>query len=224
MLTAVISVMLPTRARPSLCLESALSLIQQAERPDDVEIVLRRDRDDLTVYDPIPQSRLIFGTPLGYAGLRDYYDACAAASRGEWLVVWNDDSTMLTKHWDTELRRCSRGAWILFPHKFFPVISRRWYEATGRIAASPHVDTFVAYVTEILVTRGVLPPPDAQERWNIHHKCDELDDEGSERRRREILGLQGTSAKFFTPEMRGEIELDAQKIASVIDAEVSGSP
>lgn len=211
----MISVMLPTRGRPALCLESAQSLIQRAARPGDIEIILRRDRDDDTAYDPIPQSRLIFGTPLGYAGLRDYYDACAAASRGEWLVVWNDDSTMLTEHWDAELHN-AHDAWILFPHKFFPAISRRWYEATGRVAASPHVDTFVAYVTESLVTRGALAPVDDRERWHIHHKCDELDDEGSERRRREILGLQGTSAKFFTAEMRREIELDARKIASAI--------
>jgi hypothetical protein len=213
----MISVMLPTRGRPALCLESAMSMLDLAECPDDVEIVLRRDWNDATRYDAIPQSVEIVGPSLGYAGLSEYYDACAATSRGEWLVVWNDDSTMLTKHWDAELRRLDpRTSWIMLAHEHFPTISRRWYEVTGRISASAHVDTFVIHVADILVADGVLHPPDKRKRWDILHKCDVLDDEGSERRRREILGPQGTSAKFFSPEIRSAIELDAKKIASAI--------
>lgn len=213
----MISVMIPTRGRPALCLESASSMIQLAERPDDVEIVLRRDVDDGATYGAIPQSRWIVGPPMGYTGLHTYYYECAALSRGEWLVVWNDDSTMLTPQWDAELRRGDpRAVWISFAHKHFPAISRRWYEVTGRIAASAHVDTYVAHVAEILVTTGVVPPFDDRTRWDIDHKCDVLDDEGSERRRREIGGPQGTSAKFFMPETRQEIELDARKISAAI--------
>lgn len=216
-MTIAISVLLPTRGRSELFATSVRSLLDHAKHPDQIEIVVRRDRDDMPEYPVLHRAKVLVGSPLGYAGMHTYFNECASLSCGRWLVIWNDDCEMLTDGWDEPLYALSPEAWWTLPHEHFPVISRRWYETTGRFSASPHVDTFVWDVAKLLMQQGHLPTEKPSSfYWNILHKCDELDDEGSERRRREILGPGGTSAAFFTPQMRAEIERDAARIAAAI--------
>lgn len=227
MMPPLISVLIPTRGRPALLKKSVRSLLDRAFRVDDIEIVCRTDRDDPS-YGPHGEEIQCLhtswaqriGEPLGYRGLHAYYSDCAARARGEWLVIWNDDCLMRTTDWDRDLRFPPNYAepWMVLAHNHFPAVSRRWFEATGRIAASPHTDTYLTDVAEIVF----LDEPTAfrslrredTDAWSIHHRADELDDEGSARRKAEILGPEGTSAAFFTPAMRAEIEADAAKIVT----------
>lgn len=209
---ATISVLLPTRGRASLCAESVASLRATASQPDAVEVVLRRDVDDGEAYG-IAGVATCLGAPAGYAGLASYYDDCARAASGSWLLVWNDDCVMRTRGWDEVIaEHAAAGDWIALPHGHFPVLSRRWYEATGRLATSPHVDTYLCYVIERLVQAGAMPRPGVAERWDVWHRCDEIDDEGSARRRAEILGPDGTSARFFGEAVQAEIRRDADRL------------
>jgi hypothetical protein len=214
-----ISILLPTRGRPALCSESARSLMSTARRPREIEFVLRRDFDDPSLYDLRASVVVfnVFGDPRGYAGLGDYYNECARAATGEWLLIWNDDCVMRTQHWDDAL--CDRAGLVAFEHGHFPAVSRRWLDAAGRITASPHADTYIAHVCELLIGQGLMDRQDVNaSAWDIHHRADELDDEGSARRRREVLGPEGTSAQFFKPEMRAAIEADAGRLADALRA------
>ena len=214
----MISVLLPTRDRSQLCMESVASLLSLAAHPDQIEIVMRRDHDDKIKYPELPRTRTIWGPPKGYAGLADYYNDCAAAAIGDWLMIWNDDCVMQTTSWDRLLHDRDPDApanWLVMLHIHFPTLSRRWLEITGRMAASPHIDTFICHAAEILVGLGLIPPLEGK-GWDIDHKCDVINDAGSERRRKEILGPGGTSAAFFKPDTRRQIEIDADKLAVAI--------
>ncbi len=199
-------------------MESVASLLSLAAHPDQIEIVMRRDHDDKIKYPELPRTRTIWGPPKGYAGLADYYNDCAAAAIGDWLMIWNDDCVMQTTSWDRLLHDRDPDApanWLVMLHIHFPTLSRRWLEITGRMAASPHIDTFICHAAEILVGLGLIPPLEGK-GWDIDHKCDVINDAGSERRRKEILGPGGTSAAFFKPDTRRQIEIDADKLAVAI--------
>ncbi len=220
----LISILIPTRQRLELLAESVRSLLDRAARTDDIEIVCRTDRDDPSYGAHGEGIRCLhtlwaqhIGDPLGYRGLHTYYNECAALSRGRWLMIWNDDCLMKTADWDYDLRRRDPDVrWMVLGHGHFPVVSRRWFDAAKRITASPHADSFL---TEI-AGRVMKAEPEAIESlsregvdgWSIHHRADELADAGSERRKAEVLGPQGTSAMFFKPEMQIQIERDAAAV------------
>lgn len=214
----VISVLMPTRSRPELCHASASSMLGLAKHPELVEFVLRRDLGDTSKYLALPNSTWLAGPSQGYAGLHEYYNECAAVARGAWFVVWNDDCVMRTPAWDEHIAKLhhSGSAPMAMFHGHFPTLHRRWYEATGRVAASPHADTYICHVAEELITRGYMNRPDGQDAWDVLHRCDEELDEGSVRRKAEILGPDGTSAQFFRPEMRAKILADAEQIAATV--------
>lgn len=226
----LVSVLIPTRGRLQLLRESVSSLIARASRSDDIEIVIRTDCDD-PAYDRSylwtlhANWRQVIGPPLGYRGLGSYYNECARDASGEWLFVWNDDCLMHTSEWDRDLRLPPNHAvpWMVLAHNHFPVVHRRWRDAAGRITASPHADSFLTEVAGIVQQSE----PDAirslrqvdTDAWRIHHRADELDDAGSARRKAEVLGPEGTSAQFFTPTMRAEIEADAAGIVAAYRAQ-----
>lgn len=211
-----ISVLLPTRGRSQLCLDSVTSLLAHAERPEDVEIVLRRDVDDATPYQTIPQSACVVGPPLSYTGLHVYYNECAVASRGTWLVFWNDDCEMRSRGWDTMLRAFDPAVDLLVPlHGYFPTVSRGWHEALGRVTGSPHADSYVAHVGDVLSKTGAWAFPQPVALWDVFDR--RVTDEGSRRRDRDVGGPRGTSAMFFSLQMRAEIVGDAEKLRQMIE-------
>lgn len=235
-----ISVLLPTRGRLQLCAESVVSLAATASQTNDIEVILRVDMDD-TSYDngigqalsllsgiPMPDVHVIRGDSLGYRGLHTYYNVAAARAAGDWMLIWNDDCVMRSKGWDDDLRRFDPHDVVMVnAHGHFPVISRSWYEATGRVAASPHADSFLTMAAEIIVTKfdaaivtyGRLG---RQQSWDIHHRADELDDAGSAGRKESVLGPQGTSAQFFKPAIQDEIRRDAARVMDALQRKATG--
>lgn len=225
----LISVLLPSRDRPELFAESVRSLMMPNEgdsKRDDIEICARFDLDDPTLgrygRDGV---RSCIGASLGYRGLHTYYNEAAAIAQGDWLMLWNDDCLMETANWPVSIRASDPDQhWMLLDHGHFPVVHRRWLEATGRISASPHADSFLTEVAGIVekTIPGIVKIYRAKESgeprdgWQIHHRADELDDAGSARRKAEVLGPQGTSALFFTPAMRVEIERDAELVIAAL--------
>lgn len=216
----LISVLLPSRGRPTLYRDSVQSLLDNAIHPGHVEIVLRRDICDTEPYAIAGlQTNEIIGESLGYRGLHRYYNEAADHAHGQWMLIWNDDCVMQTRGWDAMLGVLDPKAdWLVVMHGHFPVVSRSWHDTTGRISASPHADSFLTEAGKIVDDefrnarcRPVWSRPlvDNANWWAIHHRADELSDAGSERRKAEVLGPNGTSAEFFSPGMGEEIRRDA---------------
>ena len=85
----------------------------------------------------------------GYDRLHVYYQRLSQLARGDWLLVWNDDATMLTTGWDAvigDLPAEVHVAGVQSPHSplcCFPAVRREAVAAIGKFCTdNPHVDTF----------------------------------------------------------------------------------
>lgn len=145
----MISVLLPSRGRPELLARSVASLRDNAARPPEI-LVAADDDDPVTVQLARTLDMItVVCSPVGYARLHEYYAVLAARATGDWLLVWNDDATMMTMHWDIAIEKLPASVLIAdlpstqSPLCCFPAIRRAAVDALGRFStANPHVDTF----------------------------------------------------------------------------------
>lgn len=104
-MSLLISLLLPTRGRPELARRFLQSVAEQSIDLKNVEIIIYIDKDDNESYS------------IGYPGLKivriigprltmgAYNSDCLAKSRGEIIVLVNDDMVIRTFGWDERLRR-----------------------------------------------------------------------------------------------------------------------
>jgi ABC-type polysaccharide/polyol phosphate transport system ATPase subunit len=134
---ARISVLLPTRGRPELLRRFLESVLARSERPDLVEVVVYADEDD-----PPSQRSEVEGlevrTIVGpRVSMGEYNTACFEASRGDIVVLGNDDVVIQTRGWDRKLRELDATVpdrvYLAYPNDLFkgrdlsafPILSRR---------------------------------------------------------------------------------------------------
>lgn len=132
-----VSLLLPTRARPSLAARFLKSARDRATHPDYVEAILYVDSDDLnsqSIVCPGLDVHTIIG-PRSSMGA--YNTACLNASRGEIVMLANDDVVVRTDGWDDAVRALHRsigdGIYLGYPNDLFkgeavcafPILSRR---------------------------------------------------------------------------------------------------
>lgn len=111
-MTDGIAVLLPSRGRVISLIDSTASLINQAERPDLLEILVAADPDDPKTAEyaaRIPRTSCwIAPERYGYRGLHHYFnglcDLVGPFNNMAWALLWNDDARMLTPGWDRVLR------------------------------------------------------------------------------------------------------------------------
>jgi hypothetical protein len=162
-----ISVLLPTRNRPGLLTYSLHSLLDNADEPKQIEILLAVDPD--APLDPYfwPGTR-VWTAPERYGSprMQEYYNHLATLAQGPRLMIWNDDATVLTKGWDSIVRAAPPGACLWLDHadtgpahcNMFPIWPRSWTDCLGHIAAgSPRVDTWIQEVAEIMGRQVKVP-------------------------------------------------------------------
>lgn len=147
----MISVLCPSRGNPAWLARSAKSLRDTAE--GEIEVLVAADDDDTLTIEmasaPAVADVLLVLPRVGYAGLHVYYQELALVAAGDWLMIWNDDDTMLTQGWDTVIKALPPEilvADIQSPHSPLsctPAIRSRAVEVLGRFSTdNPHVDTF----------------------------------------------------------------------------------
>ena len=157
------SIILPTRGRKEALLKSIKSLYELADNPNQVELLLGMDDDDLEhieyvrskILPKFPDVSLHQFKRLGYKKFNIYVNTLAGLSKGHWLFVWNDDAIMQTRGWDTiagkydtqqvplpVLRAIVPG---MNDHQFslFPIIKREWMEVVGSVSPFTHIDRFI---------------------------------------------------------------------------------
>jgi len=140
-----ISLLVPSRGRAELLRRFLESVLARTERPDLVEVVIYADEDD----PPSHGSRvegLEVRTIVGpRASMGEYNTACLEQSRGDIVVLGNDDIVIQTQGWDRTLREMHAamqdGIYLAYPNDLFkgrglstfPILSR----AACRILAKP---------------------------------------------------------------------------------------
>jgi hypothetical protein len=149
----VISVLIPSRRRDLALAASIESLAILAAGPARLEVLVAADPDDYsTVVTAGACGARGWTMPerYGYQRLHEYYNHLAAIASGGWLLLWNDDTRMLTPGWDHAIEAQPCDA-VLWPHARghdplsnpFPAWPAWWTRATGRVSPVMHPDTHI---------------------------------------------------------------------------------
>lgn len=147
----MISVLTPSRGRPEALLTSIQSILETANNPDDVEILVAVDPDECYDSRLYPNTKIwVAPERYGYRGMNKYLNGLAELAQGDWLLNWNDDATMLTPGWDHILMALDSNVLVAglqdnFPTDLtcFPAVNHRAVKALGEFCIdTPHVDTW----------------------------------------------------------------------------------
>lgn len=183
----MITIILPTRGRTS-CLEITLnSIIDNADSKDNYEIIFGIDNDDyetISFLDTFFENKeinykKIFFEPLGYKNLHKLQNRMFEESIGDLLWIYGNDVQIITKSWDSEILKYL-DEFYLFIHlnreyshwtfSFYPIVSRKWVEITGRFSNNSQTDLWLGHMAEDLdlikkidVTCHVFVPADGSQ-------------------------------------------------------------
>ncbi len=140
MSTPLISLLLPTRGRPTLAKRLLRSIAETASRPDRVEVILYVDEDDIDSHSldssDVPVKRII-GPPQS---MGRYNSACLEQAEGSIIGLANDDMIIRTPGWDERLLQVDAefpdGVYLAYGNDLnkkrglstFPILSRRTCE------------------------------------------------------------------------------------------------
>jgi hypothetical protein len=145
--TPRLSVISPTRGRPQKLIRMATSLLQNADDPGALEILVYVDRDDPTLQEYVDQVRqlgleqvvkLQAGPSIRAVGSTN---VLAGLAKGEVILAFCDDALMLSKSWDTELLKAAKthpdGYAVLYPKSETGkdwdhwAVTRKWQDLFG---------------------------------------------------------------------------------------------
>lgn len=220
-----ISVLLPSRGRLRLLMRSTDSLLAKAHDPDQLEILVGLDPDDVTAGElptPPPQVTLVrFGERYGYARLHEYVNRLAEQASGHWLMLWNDDAIMPTPNWDQVIMAQRDG--VLFPHNnhtcgggwccnVFPIWPRAWTGLLGHVSLNAHCDSWIQEIGDRLGCTIRLP------ELEVYHDRHDLTGNNNDITRRESQAAY-QKPDYYTPEMARARLDDALKLQQEMAAE-----
>jgi len=187
-----ISVLLPVRARPGPMEQCLHTLINTANRPERIEVLIAFDDDDTDTIDyfvnvlaPYLDSKGVTYSAmqfkrLGYLRLNEYLNELANHSTGNWIFFWNDDAVMITHHWDDIIRQYDDRFALLraetnheHPYAIFPILPRKWVEITGNISPHQINDAWTSQIGWMLDIVVTIPVMIEHERFDLTGKNDD---------------------------------------------------
>jgi glycosyltransferase involved in cell wall biosynthesis len=203
MKSSKISVLIPTRKRPSRLEKSILSLVDLSASPRNLEFIIGIDDDDTETQNYVVDSlfpnldqkniaitALTFSR-MGYHRLHEYLNAMYQHSTGNWLILFNDDAVMITSKWDDEIRKYDGEFKCLafdthrhHPYSIFPIIPREWVEYMGAIS-NHHM--FDAVISQIAYMLGIMQRTNIQ----VEHERFDLIGEEADQTYRERTMFEG---------------------------------
>lgn len=226
--THSISVLLPTRGRKEPLKTSVLGLVDQANDPKNIEILLAMDNDDEDTMEWVKNNvlpeleqrgidaTLITFTPMGYINLHKYVNAMGQLANGRWLMFWNDDAVMQTRGWDTEITKQDGKFAVLrmpthnsHPYAIFPIVPRDWLYLLGHLSNHQLTD---ATISQIAYTLDIMINIDVDV---LHDRHDLTGNNGDEtfKNRPMLEGNHNHPADFNHPTWRQARLIDCNKIA-----------
>jgi hypothetical protein len=223
--------LLPTRGRTEALGRSVRSVIELADRPDRIQLMLAFDRDDTVGRDyfsaelkPWLDSQRVNYTamlfdPMGYIRLHVYNNKLAAQTDADWLVIWNDDAIMETQSWDSEILKYNGQFKLLafhthrdHPYSIFPILPRTWYELLGYISPHPTQDGWLSQQAYILDIWERIPV------WVEHDRYDLTGNNGDTtfQTRRMLEGRPDDPDDFHSLQQIDLRHRDAAKLATYL--------
>jgi glycosyltransferase involved in cell wall biosynthesis len=221
-----VSVCFASRGRPESLAQTLRGLVDLAAEPDQVEILVATDPDDEVTRDwlavngdQVPPGVTIWTAPqrFGYTRLHEYLNALAQQARGEWVMWWNDDFTMVTSGWDKVIR-ANRPA-ILWPHanhvhhaNIAPIWPRAWSGAMGHVSPTTHMDTYLQRLGEALGRHDAIAVEIVHDRFDVTGGHDDATyAEG-----RKLLGPEGMAPGFDERAMYEQLARDVAVIQGLL--------
>lgn len=179
----LVSIMLPTRGRPTQLLESVESCVNTAKDPTKLEFIIKVDEDDLDTIEttrllsksisPTKLTTIISPRGNGFLDIHHWYNQLMwPKATGDWLLLWNDDSRMLTKGWDEIIRVVVTNPWHGCPGDVSALVPetndeqssnetvmvrRKSCEIMGRVFGSPYGDSWLLQVMAMVDSVTRLP-------------------------------------------------------------------
>lgn len=164
-----IALLTPTRGRTDALGLAVKSMIERADNPETIQVMLGFDNDDtvgLEYFEKELQPWMddnnvnytaIEFERMGYQGLNQYYNELARHTDSEWLFGWSDDSIMDTQGWDTEIARHDGEFKLLkvhthneHPYSIFPIWPRAWYDLFGHVSRHQMIDAELSQMAYML--------------------------------------------------------------------------
>jgi len=229
----IISVLLPTRGRKEVLLNSLKSLLDKASNPRRVEILLGIDDDDKEVQDFIKadvaeylrslqiECKANVFKPLGYENLHTYVNTLAQSATGEWLFFWNDDALMVTEGWDDVIESYNGQFKLLgpkdnhegHPYAILPIVPIDWFKLMDHLSLNAQNDAWLSHIAYML---------DIFERIDVEFIHDRADitgnnDDETFQNRKYMEGNPEDPKDFGHPSMQQGRVKSAFKIAWFLD-------
>jgi len=221
-----VSVCFASRGRPEALAASLRGLIELAAEPDEVEILVATDPDDEITRDwlaengdQMPPGVAVWTAPerFGYTRLHAYLNALARQARGEWVMWWNDDFTMVTSGWD-KIVRAARPA-VLWPHanhvhhaNIAPIWPRAWSEAMGHVSPTTHLDTYLQRLGEALGRHDPIAVEIVHDRPDVTGR----EEDATYAEGRKLLGPEGMVPGFDERAMYEQLAKDVAVIQGLL--------
>lgn len=231
----MISILCPTRGRAAKAEKFAKSVLENAADRDSVEILFYIDSDDPEMSDytkrlvNLQGCRLIYGRP---DSVSRSWNVLAHFSRGDFLIMGNDDLEYKTGRWDAILRQQIKRigkplfcAWMNDgingdKHCAFPIVPRLWYETLGRFTAGVfefgYNDTWIFSVAR---QAGCIHYLDMIVATHHHGSVSKENIDETYRRNRGTSGKWGRDKKRFA-KFKPMMRIEAQIVREINDAGV----
>ena len=232
----LVSVLLPTRARPDHLYQAVASLFANCQDRELVEYLIKADDDDLPtldlargmIQDGLNGKLLVGPRGRGYLDMHEWVNEMAREAQGDWLFLWNDDARIATPAWDQILLHAAIGndcPWhgvkdicmLVAPTvgrpdaAEFAFVRRKITEVLGHYSLNPHNDNWI-YSVVCFVHAAFRT---AVEVRHLSHSEEMPEDEV----RREVLKAYEVSGRNLnsTWAMRQKLE-DITKLVGYIEA------
>lgn len=152
-----ISLLMPTRGRPSWVDRFFESVVKNTAHLDQVEIILYVDDDDVGSHhldSDVIQVELIVGPRMS---MGEYNTTCLRKSDGDIIILVNDDMVIQTQGWDEKVRKLdadfSDGIYLAYGNDLFkggdlctfPILSRRTCDVLGEPYPREYRGAFIDY-------------------------------------------------------------------------------
>lgn len=217
----MISVLLPSRGRPQPLAETVSTLLELADKPNGIQILIAADPDDQpTLHASLPWQVSIWRAPerYGYPRLHEYVNRLAEQADGEWLMLWNDDARILTTGWDRLVEEHEPS--VLWPYSndiqtcnTFPIWPKTWTDTLGHVSLSPHCDSWIQYLGQAI---------DRHQRVDIeilHDRADLTGGHDDQTRAESLAGYRTTD--YGSPAMEAARAADVAALRALIDSEAA---
>ena len=156
-MSPLVSLLLPTRGRPVLATRFLKSVADTTSHPDKVEIIIYVDDDDAESHDidyPGLKIKRIIGSRKT---MGEYNSECFEASKGDIIVLVNDDMIIKTQGWDERLRELDNSikdkVYLAYGNDLFkkgnlctfPILSRKTCEILQKPYHPAYRGAFIDY-------------------------------------------------------------------------------